>query len=95
MQVLGDRDLMEHEVVGQLAKRNSATPDYLHVFVRLSNVASITLDNDPAQTLAFDITDASAHTTSPRSALTRSLATSTPIKAPGAEDRYVKFRRCC
>ncbi|DBA97278.1 hypothetical protein WJX77_011492 [Trebouxia sp. C0004] len=74
--VLGDRDLMEHEVVGQLAKKNSANPDYLHVFVKLSDVSSVTLDTESAKPLIFDLSDAPSKTPSPRSALTHSLVTS-------------------
>lgn len=87
VQVLGDRDLLEHEVVGQLAKRNSATPDYLHVFVKLADVTSVSLDNEVNHRLAFDTADSFARNMSPRSALTHLLASATPVKTPGKDDR--------
>ena len=87
-QVLGDRDLMEHEVVGQLAKRNSATPDYLHVFVKLADVASVSLDREDSRPLVFDLSDAPTKM-SPRSALTHSLGTSKPVTpVQSKENRY-------
>ena len=84
MQVLGDRSLMEHEVVGQL--RNSTNSEYLHVFVRLSDVASVTLDTEPSRPLTFHLSDAPNSTLSPRSALTRSLVTAKPVQ-PSPESR--------
>ena len=86
-QVLGDRDLMEHEVVGQLAKRNSTNPDYLHVFVKLSDVSSVSLDTESAKPLIFDLSDAPSKTLSPRSALTHSLVTSKPIQPSPSQTR--------
>lgn len=83
-QVLGDRSLMENEVVGQL--RNSTNSEYLHVFVRLSDVASVTLDTEPSRPLTFDLSDAPNSTLSPRSALTRSLVTAKPVQ-PSPESR--------
>ena len=89
MQVLGDRDLMEHEVVGQLAKRNSATPDYLHVFVKLADVASVSLDREASKPLCFDLLSDAATKMSPRSALTHSLGTSKPVTpVQDKENRY-------
>ena len=82
MKVLGDRDLLEHEVVGQLAKRNSATHDYLHVFVRVADVTSVSMDNKVTHKLAADLTDSPVRSLSPRSALTHSLASATPVQAP-------------
>lgn len=87
--VLGDRDLMEHEVVGQLAKRNSANPDYLHVFVKLSDVSSVSLDTEGAKPLIFDLSDAPSKTLSPRSALTHSLVTSKPIQTTPSQTSLV------
>ena len=86
-QVLGDRDLMEHEVVGQLAKRNSANPDYLHVFVKLSDVSSVSFHTESAKPLIFDLSDAPSKTLSPRSALTHSLVTSKPIQPSSSQTR--------
>lgn len=77
---------MEHEVVGQL--RNSANSEYLHVFVRLSDVASVTLDTEPSRPLTFDLSDAPSSTLSPRSALTHSLVTAKPVQ-PSPESRSV------
>lgn len=77
--VLGDRDLMEHEVVGQLAQRNSPTSDYLHVFVKLSDVSSVSLDTESSKPLVFNLSDAPRQMMSPRSALTHSLMTSKPV----------------
>lgn len=87
MQVLGDRDLMEHEVVGQLAKRGSASSDYLHVFVKLCDVSSVSLDSDTSRPLTFDLSDAPSTALSPRSALTHSLVTSRPVQPLPSEDR--------
>ena len=87
LQVLGDRDLLEHEVVGQLAERTSASPDYLHVFVKLADVASVSMDNGVSHKLAFDTTDSPVRNLSPRSALTHSLASATSVKMPDANDR--------
>lgn len=85
--MLGDRDLLEHEVVGQLAERNSASPDYLHVFVKLADVASVSMDNGVSHKLVFDTTDSPVRNLSPRSALTHSLASATSVKMPDANDR--------
>ena len=87
MQVLGERDLMEHEVVGQLASRNPTSSEYLHVFVKLSDVAAVTLDTDTSTPLTFNLLDAPNSTMSPRSALTRSLVMSKPVQPPIADDR--------
>lgn len=76
---------MEHEVVGQL--RNSANSEYLHVFVRLSDVSSVSLDTEPSRLLTFDLSDAPTSTLSPRSALTKSLITSKPVQLSPSEDR--------
>ena len=83
--MLGDRDLMEHEVVGQLAKKNSATPDYLHVFVKLADVSSVSLGTETGNPLVFDLSDAPIRM-SPRSALTHSLATSKPVTPPQSKE---------
>ena len=85
--MLGDRDLLEHEVVGQLAERNSATPDYLHVFVKLADVASVSMDNGVSHKLAFETADSPVRHLSPRSALTHSLASATTVKTPDTHDR--------
>ncbi|KAK9814552.1 hypothetical protein WJX72_007787 [[Myrmecia] bisecta] len=73
--VLGDRELLEHEVVGALAaaaKTGSLTPGYLHVVVKLSDVESVTASTALGAELSF------GHQlqNSPRSALTASLAES-------------------
>jgi len=78
---------MEHEVVGQLARRNSANPDYLHVFVKLSDVSSVSLDTESAKPLIFDLSDAPSQTLSPRSALTHSLVTSKSIQPSPSQTR--------
>ena len=75
---------MEHEVVGQL--RNSSNSEYLHVFVKLSDVASVTLDTESSRPLTFDLSDAPSSTLSPRSALTHSLVTAKPVQ-PSPESR--------
>lgn len=84
IQVLGDRSLMEHEVVGQL--RHSTNSEYLHVFVRLSDVASVTLDTEPSRPLTFDLSESPNSTLSPGSALTHSLVTAKPVQ-PSPESR--------
>ncbi len=86
-QVLGDRDLMEHEVVGQLAQKKSATSDYLHVFVKLSDVSSVSLDTASSKPLVFDLSDAPSKMLSPRSALTHSLVTSKPVTPSPTQNR--------
>lgn len=83
---------MEHEVVGQL--QNSANSEYLHVYVRLSDVASVTLDTEPSRPLTFDLSDATS-TLSPRSALTHSLITAKPVQ-PSPESRLaIQLRVSC
>lgn len=78
---------MEHEVVGQLAKGNSASSDYLHVFVKLSDVSSVTLNSDNSRPLTFDLSDAPSKALSPRSALTHSLVTAKPVQPSPSQTR--------
>lgn len=78
LQVLGDRTLMGHEVVGQLAAHeDKATgPGYLHVFVKLSDIDSLSLSTRLERQLFCSRTTQDW----PRSALTAQLAGS-PGKA--------------
>ena len=78
---------MEHEVVGQLAKKDSASSEYLHVFVKLSDVSSVSLDTETPTPLTFDLSDAPSTSLSPRSALTHSLVTSKPVHPSPSHDR--------
>lgn len=87
--VLGDRSLMEHEVIGQLAQQSSASSEYLHVFVRLSDVSSVSVDTEPFAPLTYNLSDAPARTLSPRSALTHSLVTSKPVQSPLSKDSLI------
>lgn len=82
---------MEHEVIGQLAQQSSASSEYLHVFVRLSDVSSVSVDTEPFAPLTYNLSDAPARTLSPRSALTHSLVTSKPVQSPLSKDRLAFY----
>ena len=74
MQVLGDRRLQDHEVIGQLFTDAHHTwgPGYLHVFVRLDDIQSLQLESRLGQLHRFQ----QQPQDSPRSALTALLTAS-------------------
>lgn len=56
--VLGDRQLLDHETVGQLAhsvQPGGASPGYLHIVVRLKDVESVRLTSNLQRSLDWDI----------------------------------------
>ena len=81
LQILGGRELLEQETIGQLAKQ-TASSGFLHVFVRLADVANLSVTSKSGGTFSYNPSqqrspgrDRAAITSSPqRSALTASLA---------------------
>ena len=73
-QVLGNRRLQDHEVIGQLIRDAHHTwgPGYLHVFVRLDDIQSLQVESRLGQLHHFQ----QQPQDSPRSALTASLTAS-------------------
>lgn len=75
--VVGGRELLEHEVVGQLARDDGmlAQPGLLHLFVKLKDVASVEVSTDKAKGRTFSRESSFSFRNGdmPRSALTSSL----------------------
>lgn len=67
--VFGDRELLEHEVIGQIASTSSSM--YLHVFVRFSDIDAVNVVTLKRELSFQNLPDVSDH---PKSALTASLA---------------------
>ena len=71
-QVLGDRELAGHEVIGALTKDDAS---FLHIFVKLQDVQSLDLDTAAGHKLSF-VSPSQLEDKSPRSALTAALVAS-------------------
>lgn len=56
MQILGDRELLRHEVVRELAGAADAEagPRFLHIVVRLADISSVFLNTATGHELSFD-----------------------------------------
>ena len=67
-QACGHRELLDHETAGQVA---GDSVDFLHVFVKLSDVKSLNATGASSSRVSFDYQHADRP--SPRSALTASL----------------------
>ena len=70
MQACGDRELLDHEVVGRVAGKSA---EFLHVFVRLSDVKSFNVTGTNQAAFEYQQTDRPSPRSS-KSALTASLS---------------------
>lgn len=72
--VFGDRELLEHEKIADVAKSQASPSNFLHVMVRLSDIEAVTI-----RTMKRDISlNYLADPTNRQSALTAALKESTP-----------------
>ena len=77
VQILGDRELLRHEVVRELAGAADADagPRFLHIVVRLADISSVLLNTATGSELSFDECTA-GNARQQRSALTSAQAKS-------------------
>ena len=55
--MLGDRQLLDHELLGQLAARRGSTTNMLHVLIKLSDIESVSVSTSAGRTLRFQAHD--------------------------------------
>lgn len=88
LQVLGDRELLDDESVGELAVTSPSAANsssYLHIVCKLKDIESVTINTSMQRTLSFAFDDSSQPIRRSKSALTAMLASS---------DRCVR-ESCC
>lgn len=84
VQILGGRELLEHERLGQLPREGSS--GYLHVYAKLTDLSSLSLSTAAGQTFVYNRPKSPSPS---KSALTASLPGPSPDpKNAGESKRY-------
>ena len=92
MQVLGERRLLQQEVLSELAQDADSQPPFLHIAVRLADIQSAYFSNTAGQQLTLDLGGSNAEDRrSRRSALTSALAQGATAIADATSNRQVSF----
>ncbi len=92
MQVLGERRLLQQEVLSELAQDVDSQAPFLHIAVRLADIQSAYFSNTAGQQLTFDLGGSNAEDRRPRrSALTSALAQGATVPADATSNRQVSF----
>lgn len=90
MQVLGERNLLQQEVLSELAESADSRPPFIHIAVRLADIQSAYFSNAAGQQLTFDLGGSDAEDKRPRrSALTSALAQGANAPAGASSNRQV------